>query len=221
MQKKCENGLTLVEVLASITILSIITIGLFAVFPKAYLFTKENQSKTVAVNIARGVLHYFEKQDYDLLHGYLLALPNHNVAIIDSTAICSEEKPIQLPDNITETAKLFPDAEKESCEKILSPTVNGLTYDKNIQVFLLPSNWGDQQASEILDSIKKAQSGKRSSETISNTLKKLQESDANKTPSTTDASYSPIRMLVYVDLNATDDKEGVLLEGSIAHESIR
>ncbi|MFX3623038.1 MAG: prepilin-type N-terminal cleavage/methylation domain-containing protein [Ectobacillus sp.] len=210
MQKKCENGFTLVEILASITILSILTIGLLFIFPKAYFFTKENQTKTIAINLAHGVLHYFEKQDYDLLAGYRRELGDTETAILDTATICSAPTTIKEPDGSRfHNIRLFPDA--QSCAKILAPTINNVTYDKrNIQVYLLPNNWGAAQITEIANHIQ-AVHPKTPLAPITNGLSKLQKERA--------ANMMPV--IVYIDLNENDDTEGILLEGSIADESIR
>ncbi|TXK91987.1 prepilin-type N-terminal cleavage/methylation domain-containing protein, partial [Parageobacillus sp. SY1] len=62
-----SKGFTLLEVLASITILSIVAIGMFSFFTNAMQYTTYNQDKTVAINIARGVLAYMERLDFTAL----------------------------------------------------------------------------------------------------------------------------------------------------------
>ena len=53
-----KRAFTLIEVLLSIVILSFVVSGMFMFFTNAMTYTAYNQSKTVAVNIARGVIHY-------------------------------------------------------------------------------------------------------------------------------------------------------------------
>lgn len=59
-----QKGLSLLEVLISITILSILTITILSFFNQAYDYTKRNQDKTVGINVARNILYYIEQQDY-------------------------------------------------------------------------------------------------------------------------------------------------------------
>lgn len=58
------KGLTLIEVLASLTILSIILIGIMTFFTQAFSFTNKNETKTAAVNVARNALMYIENQSF-------------------------------------------------------------------------------------------------------------------------------------------------------------
>ncbi|WP_042354900.1 type IV pilus modification PilV family protein [Bacillus rubiinfantis] len=58
------NGLTLIEVLLSLTILSIVILGVMQFFNQAYSFTNSNQNKTVAINVARNAMMFMEKQSF-------------------------------------------------------------------------------------------------------------------------------------------------------------
>lgn len=62
------RGLTLVEVLVSITILGIIMTTFLSFFNQAYSYTKKNENKTVGINVARNVLYYFEQQDFEKIY---------------------------------------------------------------------------------------------------------------------------------------------------------
>lgn len=66
-----DRGFTLLEVLLSITILSIVIISFLAFFNQAYSYTKQNEDKTVFINVARNVLYYMEQQDYAEMNTYL------------------------------------------------------------------------------------------------------------------------------------------------------
>lgn len=59
-----SNGLTLIEILVSLTILGIILIGIMQFFTQAYTFTNSNQKKTAAINVARNAMVYMEKQNF-------------------------------------------------------------------------------------------------------------------------------------------------------------
>lgn len=59
-----SKGLTLIEVLLSLTILGIILMGSMKFFSQAYSYTNMNQKKTAAVNVARNALMYIEKESF-------------------------------------------------------------------------------------------------------------------------------------------------------------
>jgi prepilin-type N-terminal cleavage/methylation domain-containing protein len=59
-----QDGMTLLELLASVTILSIILLSFLKFFIQGYHFTNLNQKKTVGVNVARNVLMYMEKESF-------------------------------------------------------------------------------------------------------------------------------------------------------------
>jgi len=68
--KSSEAGFTLIEVLASVVILSIVSMAMLAFFNNAMNYNKGNQNKTVMINLARNTLFYMEKQSYDELKAY-------------------------------------------------------------------------------------------------------------------------------------------------------
>ncbi|MCC3647491.1 type II secretion system protein [Cytobacillus oceanisediminis] len=59
-----SEGLTLVEVLLSLTILGIVLMGTMKFFSQAYTFTNMNEKKTAAVNVARNALMHIEKENF-------------------------------------------------------------------------------------------------------------------------------------------------------------
>ncbi|MCA1036411.1 prepilin-type N-terminal cleavage/methylation domain-containing protein [Bacillus infantis] len=59
-----SNGLTLVEVLLSLTILSIILLGSMKFFTQAYSYTSGSQNKTAGINVARNALMYIENESF-------------------------------------------------------------------------------------------------------------------------------------------------------------
>jgi prepilin-type N-terminal cleavage/methylation domain-containing protein len=65
--KKISNsskGLTLIEVLLSLAILSIILLGSMKFFTQAYSYTSGSQNKTAAVNVARNALMFIENESF-------------------------------------------------------------------------------------------------------------------------------------------------------------
>ncbi|MFD1903648.1 prepilin-type N-terminal cleavage/methylation domain-containing protein [Paenibacillus rhizoplanae] len=54
-----EAGFTLIEVLAAIVILSIVSLVLTSYFTHALSYSKSNQNKTIMVNLARNALFLY------------------------------------------------------------------------------------------------------------------------------------------------------------------
>ncbi|MGE7119997.1 type II secretion system protein [Peribacillus sp. NPDC046944] len=113
---KNQKGFTLVEVLASIAILGIITITVMTFFTQSYDYTKRNQSKTVGINVARNVINYFDQLEFNELY------KQYGIASLDSEGIN-----ISLPDCNTR-----PSLYTTSCSEILQPTINNYKYDTEI-----------------------------------------------------------------------------------------
>jgi prepilin-type N-terminal cleavage/methylation domain-containing protein len=96
---KNQQGLTLIEVLVSITLLGIVLTSFLSFFNQAYSYTKKNQDKTVGINVARNVLYYIEQQDYNRIHEQYfpsknspekvkLTIENCKDPVFDSRAVC-------------------------------------------------------------------------------------------------------------------------------------
>ena len=189
------KGFTLLEVLASITILSIVAIGMFSFFTNAMKYTTYNQDKTVAINIARGVLAYMQRLDFETLTQYV------------DREIHNTDKPfVHL--NCDELFKDNED-EKQVCKKILSPTVNNVPYETRIHVFLVPYNdsetWNKLQESPL--------------EEFPALLKKRISEESIKNP---DSKLQDYLLKIYVIVRWGDSVEdSEWLEGVIADETIR
>lgn len=59
-----DKGLTLIEVLVSVTILGIVLLAFLQFFIQANTFTNQNLKKTVGVNVARNALMYIENDSF-------------------------------------------------------------------------------------------------------------------------------------------------------------
>ncbi|ETT49994.1 type II secretion system protein [Paenibacillus sp. FSL P4-0338] len=114
---KQEQGFTLIEVLAAIIILSIVSLVLTSYFINAMSYAKANQNKTIMVNLARNALFYAEKQDFDEWEPYLKA--KGNIGFAD---VC-----IDVPCNYSSLVK-----DDAVLQKVLNPSINGITYMINI-----------------------------------------------------------------------------------------
>lgn len=116
---KGEKGLTLVEILASLTILGIITIGTINYFSQAYFYTNMNEKKTAAVNVARNALMYMEKQNFIMMKDRFEKNADEQLTLL----ICSDEG--------GEKYRFFGKDEKidSNCKQI---RINNIDYDVTI-----------------------------------------------------------------------------------------
>ncbi|WP_217597606.1 prepilin-type N-terminal cleavage/methylation domain-containing protein [Cohnella sp. GbtcB17] len=131
-----EEGFSLIEVLAAITILSIVSLAMTAFFIQAMSYAKGNQNKTVAVNLARNALFFVEKQSFDAMKSYFIdpELNPESMVTFDPAA-CSEEN----AGSSGCTAKMVALMQSiPTLMEVLTPTVNGthfnisVTYDPKL-----------------------------------------------------------------------------------------
>ncbi|GLX69298.1 type IV pilus modification PilV family protein [Paenibacillus glycanilyticus] len=108
-----ESGLTLVEVLAALVILSVVSLVLTSFFTNALTYAKGNQSKTVMVNLARNALFYMEKQSYEPIHTYFANTTN--TAITCPVSGCDA--------NVSQLAE-----DSSILQQILNPNINNVQY---------------------------------------------------------------------------------------------
>ncbi|MGJ7035151.1 type IV pilus modification PilV family protein [Anoxybacillus eryuanensis] len=162
-----KHGFTLIEVLLSIVILSFVVSGMFMFFTNAMTYTAYSQSKTVAVNIARGVIHYMERLDFQTINAYV---HDH----------MTEQTPfIRFDASSCSNTSLFPN--EDVCQAVFAPTVNNVTYDEeDVQAWLIPydqaiwSNIKTNPPSEFPDPLKQTiQNEKDIKENVSDYLLRL------------------------------------------------
>jgi prepilin-type N-terminal cleavage/methylation domain-containing protein len=113
---KQEKGFTLIEVLAAIVILSIVSLVLTSYFTNAMSYSKSNQNKTIMVNLARNALFYVEKQDFKKMKDYFIL----------NDAIEAEECTLV---NCIYSSSF---SNKTALANVLNPTVNDIRYKINI-----------------------------------------------------------------------------------------
>lgn len=191
-----SRGFTLIEVLASIVILSTVAAGIFLFFTNAMKYTTYNQGKTVAVNVARGVLAYMERLDFTTLQQYV------------QTDMATTNKPYTEINASNCRSSLF--ESEQVCQAILRPTMNNVVYDETrLHVFVVPYNdvtqWDafvQSPPAEFPASLKK----KIAAETIENQ----------------DVNLQKYLLKVFVIVRwGDDDDKAEWLEGVIANETIR
>jgi prepilin-type N-terminal cleavage/methylation domain-containing protein len=114
-----EQGFTLIEVLAAIVILSIVSLVLTSYFTQAMTYSKSNQNKTIMVNLARNALFYMEKQDFDKMEDFFT---NH-------TAVTAAHCPIN---GCSDAAYIDAFSDVQALANVLNPRVNNVDYVINI-----------------------------------------------------------------------------------------
>lgn len=135
-----EEGFTLLEVLAAITILSIASLALTAFFVQAMSNAKENQNKTVAVNLARNALFYLEKQSYGTFKTFFT---DHSELDLEGCERQADNVVCSGDQGKTELFRSLP-----NLWDVLAPEVNGLAYQ--ISVAYKPDLLSEQDLSGYL-----------------------------------------------------------------------
>ncbi|MBM7620467.1 prepilin-type N-terminal cleavage/methylation domain-containing protein [Bacillus tianshenii] len=231
-----NGGFTLIEVLVSITIFSIILLGMMTFFTNGLTYVKENESKTVATQVARNVMNYMEKQDF----GTFEAFTNQKMMDLDPTV--NFDSPFSVTINLSSCAKVhnlmikpYPNSLESDrlqynnvklfsneiqCNSIFNPIINNVTLgSSSINVYVM--KYYDQQLEEELNdnpeiinlpsSVKKAYLNQIDILTLKDSQDKLDPDS--------DIAQHLLRIFVVVDW--TDNRDEIMLQGVIAHESIR
>jgi prepilin-type N-terminal cleavage/methylation domain-containing protein len=120
---KQEKGFTLIEVLAAIVILSIVSLVLTSYFTNAMSYSKSNQNKTIMVNLARNALFYVEKQDFDQMKKYFIKYNS-----IEASK-CQQDTGDSL--KCDDYIMLVQDT--ETLSQVLNPAINGVNYQIEIE----------------------------------------------------------------------------------------
>jgi prepilin-type N-terminal cleavage/methylation domain-containing protein len=85
---KQENGVTLLEVLLALAILSIVLISFMSMFPQMGMMNKHNEDKTQAINLAKEIL--IKWQESDEVSGFLISAD----PAVETTGFISEDPAI-------------------------------------------------------------------------------------------------------------------------------
>ncbi|MDF0726753.1 prepilin-type N-terminal cleavage/methylation domain-containing protein [Cytobacillus sp. S13-E01] len=147
-----SKGFTLIEVMLSITILGIISLGMFSFFTQAYSYSKINEDKTLGIYVARNMLVYMERQNFTKLNEqYIepLTEPLSDGAITLTVTNCSD------------THKSGETVFDQYCDEVFLQTFNNVQYsvsvkmkkhiDQKLREYLIPTtitvNWGTNTTS--------------------------------------------------------------------------
>lgn len=208
---RSSKGFTLLEVLASITILSIVAIGMFSFFTNAMQYTTYNQDKTVAINIARGVLAYMERLDFTELKQYveneINNTDNQSFVYLNASDCSADGFPLLGGEDDKET-------NQKTCERALGPAVNNIDYKTRVHIFLVPY---DKKAWDEL----KANPPEQFPASLIGKIRREDEEDGEGAENiNTDLQNYLLKIYVIVRWgDSVEDSEW--LEGVIADETIR
>lgn len=119
-----EEGFTLIEVLAAIVILSIVSLVLTSYFTNALSYSKSNQNKTIMVNLARNALFYMEKQDFEAMAQYF------DVDNTNPSAVHPDIEAAQCTATACNYTTLFMNS--GVLPDVLNPVINNISYQVNI-----------------------------------------------------------------------------------------
>lgn len=129
---KKEKGFTLIEVLAAIVILSIVSLVLTSYFTNAMSYSKSNQNKTIMVNLARNALFYVEKQDFEKMSNFFVTDSLEHKKIVDAGG---ELPMIKASECTTKLTCVYSDifVNSGALPDVLNPIINNIKYEINIR----------------------------------------------------------------------------------------
>lgn len=138
---KNTKGYSLVEVLAAITIFSLIVIPMMSFFTQAYNNSNRNEKNTVVINVARGVFEFMKNQDFDELKARMAHEGGLNVYIglIDGTDFDpnDETKTKRIQVYKYQEEKTYKDSTIPDSNKVKQVKINNIKY--NTYVTLKPN----------------------------------------------------------------------------------
>lgn len=223
-----QKGFTLLEVLLSLTILSVVVIGLMSFFHNSYNYVNENEDKSIATQIARNVMNYMEKQNYNKFEGYLSHEidTNEEVHIIPLDKTYCDKKVTIKKNNDTLTSEstsddivLFDNVDR--CLSILNPVINNEAYSDNAAISIYLMKYNDPETlSSLSNLITQNASGIRN---LPSSIKDLLIHDHENFGNLLQPNeYIREHLLkVYVVLQWKDHRDDVVIQGVLSHETIR
>ncbi|MFT4412808.1 type IV pilus modification PilV family protein [Fredinandcohnia humi] len=140
-----NKGFSLIEVLVSLSILSIVIVSMLGFFTQAFSYTQKNEDKTLGLYVARNMLVYMERQSFTkILETYLPPDSSETIEITNEN--CND---------IHSSGDYVFD---EFCSDMFSSTFNNVDYkikidirhheDTNLGNYIIPTSvsvtWNDQ-----------------------------------------------------------------------------
>lgn len=206
---KKQSGFTLIEVLLSFTLLFIIVIPLMGYFIQAYDYTYQSQNKTVAINIARNIVHYLEKQNFSAMKTYLEIEKTSNSSKYTILDWNDCGKKVHIISTGSYDTPLFYEGNLPTdsvCTAVLKPMVNDQTYDENNISIFLTDYYDNASIKNLL------------TQDLSDTDL---DSQLNTTLNSLTPSFDDQLLKVYVVVNWNKKREKIVLEGVISNEALR
>ncbi|QFT90065.1 hypothetical protein FIU87_15480 [Bacillus sp. THAF10] len=223
---KEQKGFTLLEVLLSLTILSVVIIGMMSFFQNSFHYVNENEDKTIATQIARNVMNYVEKQSFNKFEGYLSheVDSNENVHILSlDKTYCDKKVTIKKnsssSDSTLDGIVLFDSIDR--CLSILDPVINNEVYSSKTAISIFLVKYNDfETLSSLSELISKDDP---SVSNLPSSIKELMMNDHENFSSLLQPNeYIRANLLkVYVVLDWKDNREDVVIQGVLSHETIR
>lgn len=147
-----QKGFTLIEVLLSVSLLGIISVSVLSFFNQSYDYTKNNQSKTVGINVARNVVNYIEQLDFDKTMTYLtntttspLVINKSNCADLSSDATCQRIFESVINNVRYEAVVTLNKYEKDPTEKIDAEVETPLKLEESLIPISVNVTWNEQE----------------------------------------------------------------------------
>ncbi|MFE7063091.1 prepilin-type N-terminal cleavage/methylation domain-containing protein [Sutcliffiella sp. NPDC057660] len=224
---KEDSGFTLLEVLISMTILSVVVIGMMSFFQNSFSYVKENESKTVATQVARNVMNYVEKQDFSKMEGYLMhestTNPNSPYLVEIGSDHCTDKvtiltkSPSSSDLSSIDNVPLFDDSSR--CLSILIPLINNITYEDDRKVSIFVTKYNKHE-----DILELQELFSKNDPTLAHVPESVRNYFLNYDTNTLSepSDYTKENLLrVFVILNWNEDREDIVIQGVLSHETIR
>ncbi|WP_338777426.1 prepilin-type N-terminal cleavage/methylation domain-containing protein [Metabacillus sp. FJAT-52054] len=127
-----QKGFTLIEVLISITIFSVLTIGMLQFFNQALNFSNKNEDKTLGIYVARNMINYMEKQSFSNINSFYVK--ETGATVIESPScekdtLANGEKVLNQTEKITLNGK-----ETTRCALNFTPILNNRQFSVKVEV---------------------------------------------------------------------------------------
>lgn len=191
------------------TLLLIIAFPLLSYFYNAYSYTTQSQNKTVAMNIARNIVHYLENQNFSAMKAYLETEKTSNSSKYTTLDWNDCEKKVIINTVGSYETPLFYDGNLPAgsvCTAVLKPTINNQTFDENNIFIYLTDYYDDPSIPNLLTQ----------DLTSTDIGTQLNSKLTGLTP-----SFKDQLLKVYVVVNWNEKREKIVLEGVISNEALR
>ncbi|WP_374723853.1 type IV pilus modification PilV family protein [Calidifontibacillus erzurumensis] len=231
-----NKGFTLIEVMLSLALIFLLVFTLYKFFLEAYDYTMENKSKTIAVNIARNVVNYMEKQNFFVMEKYIeqnkgsdkfVKLTWENCVEDQSCVKKDEEGNRDLSDCGVARFEDFPlftsgvddegneIADGSICLSVLAPIINNMDYKDNNQVVVYITEFYDEKSindqinDQIIDLLKSENDEAEITKGINSII-------GTKSP-----DYQSQLLKIFVVVTWNEKRDNIVLEGVISDEAFR